>query len=126
MPVRSNVTTVEEHIGEIEWSTRTVNESNTCHVHRLLYKRHPRIMIVGCVTKTIKELNQVPAENGISNMVSPCILTTGRPSPEYLQVRKLKFGDYVQTYINKGIINTNKTRTVGAIELHPSGNERGW
>ena len=81
-------------------------------------------MIVGCVVKIFKDLNQLPAENGISDTASPSTLITGRARPYYVQVNKSKFGGYVQAYINKRKTNTNKVRTVGTIALHLSGNEQ--
>ena len=77
-------------------------------------------MIVGCVTNTIKDLNQIPEEKGISSTASPSTLITGRGRAYCTQVTKINFGNYVHAYINKGKMNTNMTCTVGAIALHPS------
>ena len=52
-------------------------------------------MIVDCVIKMIKDLNQIPAENRIYYTTSPNTLITGRARLDYLQVNKLNFGDYV-------------------------------
>ena len=65
--------------------------------------------------------------DGISKELSPDTMITGRPAPNYKEINKLNFGDYAQVYNVKGITNTNKSSTVGAIALYPSGNAQwGW
>ena len=78
---------------------------------------------MGCITKTIKNLNQISSEKGTSSTSSPSNLITGRARPDYTQVTKLNFGDYVQAYLNKGKTIKNMDNTVDIIALHPSGNE---
>ena len=124
-PVQVNVVTAEEHVGEVERPTTVVTEGTRCHVHICSYTRYPRLMIVDCVTKTIKDLNQIPVEKGICPTTSPSTLVTVSSRPDYNQVKKLIFGDYVQVYINKGKTNTNMVHMVGETVLHPSGNEQG-
>ena len=51
------------------------------------YISYPRIIIVGCVTKTIKYLNQIP-EKGIFSTASPSTLITGRAHLDHTQVKK--------------------------------------
>ena len=117
----------EEHVGDIERSIRTVKECTQCHVHCLPYKRYPKAMIAGCIRNVINKLNQLPAENGISDELSPSTLITGEGRMDYNDVKDLEFGDYVQAYHNKGVTNTNNPRSVGAIALHASGNlQKGW
>ena len=48
-----------------------------------------------------------------------------KSAPSFKEVNKLIFGDYVQVYKVKGAMNTNKSRTVGAIALYPPGNAQG-
>jgi len=80
-PVRLNVMAAEEHVGEIERSTRTIKEGTRCHVHICPYERHPKIMIVGCGVKKTKNLNQLPTKNDISDTSSTSTLITGRARP---------------------------------------------
>ena len=75
--------------------------------------------------KKAKDLNQLPAKNGISDIARPSTLITGRARLNYVQVNKLNFDDYIQRYINKGETNTNKSRTVRVTVICPSGNEQG-
>ena len=82
-------------------------------------------MIVGRVTKTIQDLNQIPAEKGTSPTASISTLITVRARRDYIQVTKLNVVDYLQVYINKGKTNTNMACDVGTIALHLSGNEQG-
>ena len=52
-------------------------------------------MVIGCVIHSVKCLNQLPADNGISEDQSPATLVTGAPSLDYKEITKLNFGDYV-------------------------------
>ena len=49
----------------------------------------------------------------------------GVPSPDYYQVKKLNFGDYIQVYDISIRINMNTARILGVITLYPSGNAQG-
>ena len=114
-----------EHVGDIERSGRTVKEYTRCHVHRNPYERYTKLMVTGCVVKAIKDLNQIPALDGISDDISPDTMITGRSDPNFNKIMKFDFGDYVQAYRIKGATNTNKARCVGTIALYQSGNELG-
>ena len=81
---------------------------------------------MGCVTKSIKDLKYLPSTNGLSNEIIPSTMITGKPGPDYNQICKLNFGDYVQAYRRNGATNTNKAMSVGAIALFPSGNDQNW
>ena len=102
-----------------------MKEGTRCHVHRLPFERYTKLMVSGCVIKTIKDLNQLPSPNGLSENLSPSTLITGVPGPDFNRVSELNFGDYVQAYKISGKKNTNRARTVGAIALYPSGNDQG-
>ena len=55
-------------------------------------------MFKGSITKRLKDVNQLPSNNGIPNTLSPSTLITGKPNPNFLEVITLNFGDYVQAY----------------------------
>ena len=75
-------------------------------------------MLVGYITHVIKGSNEIHAEDGLSTKVSPTMLITRVPGPDYHQVKKLNFGDYVQMYDVKDKTSTNAPRNVGAIILY--------
>ena len=52
-------------------------------------------MVVGCVTKSILDLNALPADDGYSKDISPETLITGRQCADFKEIHKLNFGDYV-------------------------------
>ena len=54
--------------------------------------------------------------------MSPNSLVTGAKCPDYNELVKLHFGDYVQVHQEKRITNNTEPRSVGAIALYPSGN----
>ena len=57
--------------------------------------------------------------------MSPSSIVLGTYRPDYEEIKKLNFGDYVQAHQPLNITNDNKARTVGAITLHPSGQLQG-
>jgi len=124
-PIPVNIVGADEHVGDIERSNRTVKDHTRCHVHRLSYKRYPSEMVCGCVIKSVKDLNEEVASNGISDVLSPGTLVIGRVEPSYKEVQALNFGDYVQAHVSASITNTNEPLTTGAIALYPSRNGQG-
>ena len=82
-------------------------------------------MVGGCVKRYIIDLNMIPAIDGLSENISPATMITGRACPEYSELCKLNFGDYVHAYQRRGKTHTNRARCVGAIALYPSGIEQG-
>ena len=79
-------------------------------------------MTVGCVVFTTKMLNNLPCENGLSDILSPATQITGTPPPSYKEISKLKFGNYVEIPYEE-TRNDNTTRTMGAIALYPYATE---
>ena len=114
-----NTVAAEEHVGIIERAIRTNKDDTRCHIHRLLYTHYPIAMVEGAQTHSIHRRNNLPAINGVSQELSPQTLITGLPPPDYNEIVKLNFGDYVQTYEGE-TKNTNKSRHIGAIALFPS------
>ena len=124
-PIPMNIVAAGEHVGDVERSNRTIKERTRCHVHRLPFARYPKEIVIGCVTHSVKSLNQVPADNGISEDQSPATLVTGAPSPDYRHISKLNFGDYVLAHTTRQRTNDNNPRSVEAIALYPTGNAQG-
>ena len=82
------------------------------------------MLVTSMVTRAITNLNNIPAENGISSDISPLTIEVGRPSPDYKTLISIPFGSYAQVNENNEPRNDNQPRTTGAIALHPSGNEQ--
>ena len=99
---------VEDHVGEIKRSTRTVKEESQCHVHRFPYEICPKIMIVGCVEKKNKDLNQIPAENSTFDTASSSTLITGRARLDYVQVKILTSGTMYSCISVRGRLKRTK------------------
>ena len=64
----------------------------------------------------------MPAENGVSQTISPGTMIGGKHPPDYNKITKLNFGDYVQVHIPRQHTNNNEPRRVGAIALYPMEN----
>ena len=114
-----------DHVPEVERSIRTIKERVRCYLHDLPYQSYPKIMIEGCVYNVIKQLNSLPADNGISTDMSPNTLITGAPPPEYDKITRITYGTYVQIFSQSD--NSTAARKVGAIALYPEqGSQGGW
>ena len=74
-------------------------------------------MVCGCIVKVIKDLNIEVAEDGLSNVLSPGTLITGRVNPSYKEIQALNIGDYVQAHVPATKTNTNESRTTGSVAL---------
>jgi len=118
--IHLNILAANEHVGPIERSIRTIKDGTRMIVHSLPFKRYPRAMIAGAVVKTVQSLNELPAENGVSDTLSPKTLIVGTPAPSYKQITALNFGDYV--HVPNESNSKNTPRTTGAIALFPSRN----
>ena len=123
-PTELNVMAMDEHVGEVERSVRTIKERVRSDVHSMPFKRLPKMMIIELVNKALKGLNQFPALDGVSETLSPLTIMMGVPSPDYNNMR-IMFGSYAQVFEDNDPTNTNKNRTTGAIALNPTGNAQG-
>jgi hypothetical protein len=84
--------------------------------------RLPRLMVCELVKHSVLCLNQIQADDGVSDTLSPNTIITGNPNPDYNQL-KLEFGTYVQIYDPSNFSsNTLQSRTTGAIALGHTGN----
>jgi hypothetical protein len=124
-PVNMDTVPVDEHVGEIERSIRTTKERTRCTIHGLPYQRYTKAMIIDLVNTCTRSLNQIPAQDGISDRISPLTLVTGKGNIDYNKL-KLAFGSYVQVLEDNTITNTTAPRSIGAIALSISANENGY
>ena len=75
--------TMNDHVGEVERSIRTIKEVVRATAHGMPYRRLPRQLIHGLVEYATRTLNDFPYRQGISQSLSPNTIVTGRPSPDY-------------------------------------------
>ena len=104
-PANLHIVAANEHIGDVKRSIRTIKECTRAHVHRLPYKRYPKLMVAGMVLHVVKNLNSLPTDIGIQCGYSPASLITGSAPVDYNTVISLNFGDYVQVHEEKYITN---------------------
>jgi hypothetical protein len=81
-------------------------------------------MIRAAIKNANKVMIQFPVQNGVSDTLSPLTIMTGKPTPDYNDM-KIKFGVYAQVFEENNPTNTPITRTTGAIALTPTGNAQG-
>ena len=122
--VRYHINTVDArtHVADAEVEIRTVKERMRCTESRLPYKLPRRCVrfladgVVGAYNITLRA----------GETVSPRELFTGIKS-DYARDLKFEFGQYVQAHVSPGEFEKRgpKSRTVGAIALCSTGNDRG-
>lgn len=123
--INLNIVPQDEHVPEIERSTETIKECFRATIHGLPYARYPKAGIVQLVTTTIRSLNQIPAEKGISDCISPGTLILGIDSLDFKKLL-LSFGQYAQVFNSNMPTNTQKSRGTPAIAMSISPNENGY
>ena len=74
-------------------------------------------MLVELVYFCVFWLNSFPAKDGISDILIPRAIFHGT-NIDYNKHTKLEYGTYVQSHEEHD--STMETRTIGAIELHPT------
>jgi hypothetical protein len=124
LPIPINIADADDHVHEVERSIRTVKERTRCTVQGLPFRRIPKAMMRAAVEGAHKSLNQFPARDGASEVMSPLTIMTGRPNPDYNDL-KIEFGAYAQIFESNDPTNTVRNRTTGAIALTPTGNAQG-
>ena len=77
----------------------------------------------GCIIKVTKDNNELPINNGLSDIYGPGTLVKGTPRLDYNRLKALSFGYYAQATQLVNPKSSSEARTVGDISLYPSGNE---
>jgi hypothetical protein len=124
LPTPINIADADDHVAEVERSIRTIKERTRALIQGLPFRRIPKAMMRAAIENANKSLNQFPAKNGVSDTLSPLTIMTGRPTPDYNDM-KIEFGAYAQVFEANEPTNTVKARTTGAIALTPTGNAQG-
>jgi len=104
-----NTVAAEEYVGIIEHTIRTNKDDTRCRIHCLPYTHYPIVIVEGAQMHSIYRRNNLPAMNIVSKELSPETLITGLPPPDYKELIKLNFGDYVKAYEGE-TSNTGKSR----------------
>jgi hypothetical protein len=124
LPTPLNIADADDHVAEVERSIRTIKERVRCLVQGLPFKRITKAMMRAAIENANKTHNQFPVKNGVSDNLSPLTIMTGRPTPDYNDM-KIEFGAYAQVFEDNNPTKTPRARTMGAIALTPTGNAQG-
>ena len=81
-PIILNIAGTGMHVGEVERFIWTIKERVRCTTHDLPFKIYPRVLVTGCVNYNLKRLNNLPADNEISDTMFPNTLVTGAQCPD--------------------------------------------
>ena len=125
LPIKLNMAAADEHVSDVERSIRTIKEGTRTLLHDMPFDYYHQQLVAGCVQSVVKTLNSTPKRGGLSDILSPSTLITGRPPPDYDTITKLSFGEYVEVKENNNFKNSMEQRTVGALAMYPSGNAQG-
>ena len=117
--VAINITSRDEHVGEIERYIRTVKERVHTTYNSMPFNTIPPRMVMEMVKHAIFWINAFPHATGISATQSPRTLVTGLMVDAKRHAR-FEFGEYVQMHELHDKLMT--TRTTGALALRPTGN----
>ena len=110
MGITLNVAAANKHVPQIERRFRVIKERSRAIRNSLPYATMPKIMVVELMYFVVHWLNDFPARNGVSEMLSPAAIMTGR-NPDYKKYCRLKFGSYVQTHEEDQPRNTQRARS---------------
>jgi hypothetical protein len=91
-----NVTSSDEHVGDVERYIRTIKERARASFHATPFKKLTVMMVQHLIGGCVFWLNAFPCVHGISKM-SPRMIMTGR-SVDYNKHCKLMFGLYAQVH----------------------------
>jgi hypothetical protein len=120
--VSANITSRDEHVGDIERFIRTVKERVRGIYNTLPFHKMPRTLVVEMAKFVIFWWNAFPVADGISNNLSPSAIVVGRHI-DYNRHCRFEFAEYVQTWEEHD--NSMQPRTIGALALRPTGNLQG-
>ncbi len=120
--IRVNIVAKEEHVPEVERQNRVIKERARAMIQTLPYKKIPKKMKIALIQYVVYWLNNIPKE-GQDN--SPKEMILGEQKLDFKTICKLPFGSYTQVHEDLSITNTIEPRTVGAINLGPTGNVQG-
>ena len=115
----------DDHVPDVERSIQTVKADLRTAVHGLPFKRYPRTLVVELVSHVLKSRNQLPHDDGISDLLSPLGIVMGLPPPNFNHLT-LEFGTYCEVFNEQDRTNTLQPRTSGALALTPLSNGRGY
>ena len=117
-----NICSNSEHVHETERMIRTVKEQMRRIYNTLPFRKLPGRLIIELAAWVVFWLNALHPSATILPNQSPQSIVTGHKINYNLHCR-FDFSEYVQAYEN--VDNTMRPRTVGALALRSTGNERG-
>ena len=88
-----------------ESSIKFLKEWSQCLRNGFCFRCVSRVMITAGVDFCNEMVNTLPADDGISDTLSPATIVTRRAPPNVVNLQ-LNFGDYVQLQMDNNSINT--------------------
>ena len=86
-PISLNVAAAGEHVSEIERSVRTVKNQVRSMCHGMPYQRLPKELVKGIVRVGVSNLNMFPNDDGVSKVLSPLTIVTGKGKVDYNKLK---------------------------------------
>ena len=113
-----NIVPRHAHVPEVERSIRTTKQIVRHTFNILPYKHIYKLMVTGIIIHSTTQLNIIPAENGISEEISPTTIVTRLQVSDYNVIKCITFGIYAQVNKDHDLRKNNQSRMTGAIDLY--------
>ena len=81
-PISLNIAAAGEHVSDVERSVRTVKNQVRSMCHGMPYKRLLKELVKGLVRVGVSNLNMFPNDDGVSKVLSPLTIVTGKGNEE--------------------------------------------
>ena len=78
LDISINYSNAQDHVPAAQRNNRMIKNSIRATMHRILYKRIPRMMIIELVSLSVEWLKWFPAKHRVSKYYSPLTIVTGK------------------------------------------------
>ena len=124
MGIKLNALNVQDHAPVAECNDGMLKEAFGMALHRMPFKRTPKIVMTKSIRPCGKWLNWFLAKHGMSECCSPMTTVTGKTLDHEKHCRH-EFGACAQAGTQNAPTNSVKERTTDGICLGPSDNIQG-
>ena len=116
MDIHFNPTPAQAHEPFIERSNRALKERVRAMISRLPYIKIPKWMVISGVEQQVKWLNSFLVKSGVSSILSPRTIVTGKPI-NYNKQCTTHMGAYVLAHTENTPANTMQPQALSCIYL---------
>ena len=96
LPFHLNIAVNNYNVGKIERSVRTTKKLSRCMAHGIPFEHIPRLMIRSMVLGFNTSMNDIPAVDVVSDILSPTTIVVGYPRPDYNVITRILLGVLIE------------------------------